>query len=48
MFGNFAQKMYNKIMKNTKEKFMQKLDVIENFLFKAHSCMFCDCECEDD
>lgn len=48
MFGNFAQKLYNKTMKMTKEKFLQKLDKAEDFLFKAHSCMFCDSECDDD
>ena len=47
MFGNFAQKMYNNSMIE-KEKILKTIDNVENFLFKAHSCMFCDCECADD
>ena len=48
MFGKFAQKLYNKSMKLSKEKIIKSLNSVEDFLFKAHSCMFCSCECDDD
>lgn len=32
----------------TKEKIIEKLNKVEDFLFKPHSCMFCGSECDDD
>lgn len=32
----------------TKEKFLEKLNKVEDFLFKPHSCMFCGTECDDE
>lgn len=48
MFGKFAQKLYNKNMKISKEKIIGAINKVEDFLFKPHSCMFCSCECDDD